>query len=139
MIKTQLLSLVPTSSPTNLMVRAISFYTLTLSWQDIPYLSTHGTMRNFTVWCNGTLANQTVHNTNTIIEYVATTIDSVVVSQQHSYNMSYLFPHTVYNCSVDGCTTIGCGPETGEKNDKTFENCKLTLKSSLSLSSSHLH
>ena len=108
---------VPTEPPTNFSILAVSHVELALSWKDIPVLSTHGIMRNFTISCNGTLANQSLHRRDKVIVYpVAAGIT------QHSYNMTDLYPYTVYNCTVQGCTTPGCGP-TVEKSQQTLEYC----------------
>lgn len=108
----------PTETPKNFIIDIVSHIEIALSWQDIPILSTHGIMRNFTISCNATLANQSLHQRDAIVNVTQEDVE------RYSFNMTDLFPHTVYNCTVQGCTTPGCGPKA-EQLSKTLEYCKL--------------
>ena len=108
----------PTETPMNFTLVVVSHTALALSWQDIPILSTHGIMRNFTLSCKAILANQSLHQRDDVVDYVAQ--QGVA---QHSYIMNNLYPYTVYNCTVHGCTTPGCGPNAKRSNE-TLQWCK---------------
>ena len=84
-------------------------------------LSAHGIMRNFSVSCAGKLANESLHFRDEIVPY-----DANVAPEDYMFEVLYLFPHTVYNCSIVGCTTPGCGMVTPEIMMITQDYCKLS-------------
>ncbi|XP_066935071.1 uncharacterized protein [Clytia hemisphaerica] len=104
---------VPSAPPVDFEVLSTSHIYLTLTWGKIPLLSTHGIMCNFSLQCNGTLANGSLHKREETVLYEE-------AMEYYQFNMTDLFPHTIYNCSIKGCTTPGCGPITIASN-KTLE------------------
>ena len=114
-----LLFLVPSVYPPDFSMTSTSHDILTLHWKDIPVLNTHGIMRNFSISCTGILANGTLHERKEITSY-----DDSVAPNQYSFEMINLFPHTVYNCSIMGCTTPGCSEPTPEQLLVTQDYCE---------------
>uniref|UniRef100_A0A7M5X0I0 Fibronectin type-III domain-containing protein n=1 Tax=Clytia hemisphaerica TaxID=252671 RepID=A0A7M5X0I0_9CNID len=104
---------VPSAAPLNFTITTLSHDSFSLSWKQIPYLQQHSIMRNFTVTCGGMLANGTSH----LIHDVSPAEES---RQEYEFSISQLFPNTAYDCMLDGCNTLGCGPKTNTSNI-TFE------------------
>jgi len=73
-------------------------------------------MQNFTLSCEGTLVNGTIYQMYDIAQYYEST-------QLFQYELRNLFPNSEYTCTIDGCTNIGCGPNTTASN-KTGEYCE---------------
>ena len=109
----------PSLPPQNFTVTPESHDRLILSWRKIPYLSTHGLMQNFTVSCKGTLANSTIHYVFDVVQYQENTMF-------FQYEMRDLFPDSVYSCTIDGCTNVGCGPNVTASN-RSKEYCKFII------------
>ena len=105
--------------PSNFLVTSMSHQYLNLSWELIPRLSVNGIMRNFSVSCAGILANESLHLRDEIVPF-----DANGTETEYTFPMVHLFPHTMYNCSIKGCTTPGCGVTTPGQFVETQEFCK---------------
>jgi len=83
-------------------------------------MSTHGVMTRFELNCSGILANDSLQTLGPfIITYNASMF-------YFDFRIENLFPNTIYNVTLVGCTTIGCSPRTNIT-FKTLEMGELTL------------
>lgn len=111
--------LVPSTSPPNFNNSFVSHDYIVLSWEKIHYLEVNGIMRKYNFTVEGILANGSLHSFKFTVEY-----DPFLST--FSSNITNLFPATIYNITIEGCTTPGCGPnatlvqQTDELGNKTI-------------------
>lgn len=100
---------VPTAPPSKFTALSTTNDTVTLQWRQIPYLSKHGVIQRFVANASGRLANGTLH-TKEPLNFTESAADSNTAV--FTFDFGGLFPYTVYNFTLVGCTEVGCGPST---------------------------
>ena len=76
-------------------------------------------MRHYDLHAEGWLANGTFHRVELVVPFDEPTMSFVG-------NITELFPATVYNVTITGCTTPGCGPNIS-LSQRTNEQGKFTM------------
>ncbi|XP_066928943.1 uncharacterized protein [Clytia hemisphaerica] len=110
---------VPTAPPSNISYSHVTPNSSVIGWMHIPYLNRHGVPSSFILNASGILANGTLDSLGPF------NVSAHPDTPEFDFMIENLFPKTIYNVTLIGCTRIGCGPPTGI----TFETLEMAPSS----------